>query len=75
MKRNHTQRSDKKTGSPAGIYCFMDIVAREAEEYARDHTTPMSKLLDEVERFTLTKTPYPNMLTGRIEGRFLRLMV
>ncbi len=53
----------------------MDIVAREAEEYASDHTTPLSALIEEVEDFTLTRTPYPNMLTGRVEGRFLQLIV
>jgi len=53
----------------------MDLVAKEAEEYARDHTTPMSELLDEVEYFTLTRTLYPSMLTGRVEGRFLQLAV
>lgn len=59
----------------SGIYSYMDIVAREAEKYASDHTTPLSALLEEVANFTLTKTPYPNMLTGRIEGRFLQLIV
>ena len=54
--------------------CFMDMVAKEAEEYAMDHTTPMPALLEEVENFTLTRTSYPNMLTGRVEGRFLQLM-
>ncbi len=53
----------------------MDIVAREAEGYARDHTTPMSELLEEVEHFTLTRTLHPSMLTGRVEGRFLQLAV
>jgi caffeoyl-CoA O-methyltransferase len=62
------------TGRPAGVYCYMDIAAREAEVYALEHTTPLSPLLEEVEDFTLTKTPYPSMLTGRVEGRFLRLM-
>ncbi len=52
----------------------MDIASREAEEYAADHTTPMSALLEEIERFTLTKTTYPSMLTGRVEGRFLQLI-
>jgi caffeoyl-CoA O-methyltransferase len=52
----------------------MDLVAREAEEYAKDHTTPMSPLLEEVEYFTLTRTQHPSMLTGRIEGRFLQLV-
>jgi len=53
----------------------MDMVAREAEEYAADHTSPLSALLEEVENYTLTRTPYPSMLTGRVEGRFLQLTV
>ena len=74
MSQKRTQVS-RQTDSSAGIYCFMDIVAREAEEYAADHTTPMSTLLEEIEHFTLTGTPYPSMLTGRVEGRFLQLVV
>ena len=53
----------------------MDVVAKEAEVYAADHTSPMSPLLEEIERFTLTNTPYPSMLTGRVEGQFLQLVV
>ena len=75
VSQKHIQGSGRHAESTAGIYCFMDIVAREAEEYAADHTTPLSALLEEVEHFTLTKTPYPNMLTGRVEGRFLQLAV
>ncbi len=58
-----------------GIYSFMDIVAKGAEEYAAGHTTPLSPLLEEIEGFTLTGTSYPSMLTGRVEGRFLQLIV
>lgn len=75
MSPKPTQASDRQTDKSVGIYCFMDIVAKEAEEYAADHTTPMSALLEEVELFTLTRTPYPSMLTGRVEGRFLQLAV
>ena len=75
MSRKHIQGSDSQADSAAGIYCFMDIVAREAEEYALDHTTPLSALLEEVEHFTLTGTSSPSMLTGRVEGRFLQLAV
>lgn len=52
----------------------MDKVAKEAEEYASEHTTPLSPLLEEIEVFTLKDAPYPSMLTGRVEGRFLRLV-
>ncbi len=70
MGKNHKQDLDGQ----GGVYSYMDIVAREAEEYASAHTSPMSPLLEEVESFTLSKTPYPNMLTGRVEGRFLQLV-
>ena len=75
MKRNHKEGQEKRADNPVGIYSYMDIVAREAEEYASDHTTPLSPLLEEVESITLTQTPYPSMLTGRVEGRFLQLIV
>jgi len=74
MSRDNNEGSGRRYGSSAGIYCFMDMVAKEAEEYAADHTTPMSTLLEEVENFTLTRTSYPSMLTGRVEGRFLQLI-
>ncbi|MGA2403568.1 MAG: class I SAM-dependent methyltransferase [Syntrophobacteraceae bacterium] len=74
MDQKNTQGPGRQANSSTGIYCFMDVVAREAEEYAADHTTPMSALLEEVERFTLTGTPYPSMLTGRVAGRFLQLV-
>ena len=57
MSRNdRTQNPSGQAGKPAAIYCFMDAVAKGAEEYAADHTTPMSDLLEEVEHFTLTRT-------------------
>jgi caffeoyl-CoA O-methyltransferase len=66
--------SDKPERSESA-YCFMDMVAREAEEYAAEHTTPMSALLEEIETYTLTETAFPGMLTGRVEGRFLQTIV
>jgi caffeoyl-CoA O-methyltransferase len=75
MGQNNNHDANSQTDNSAGIYCFMDIVAREAGEYAADHTTPMSALLEEIEDFTLTKTRHPSMLTGRVEGRFLQFTV
>jgi caffeoyl-CoA O-methyltransferase len=75
MSSKPTQPSQTQGEVSAGIHSFMDMVAKEAEEYAADHTSPMSALLEEIEHFTLTNTPYPNMLTGRVEGRFLQLVV
>lgn len=75
MSRKPTQGPGGQANDSAGIYCFMDVVAKQAEEYAANHTSPMSSFLEEVEHFTLTRTPYPSMLTGRVEGRFLQLAV
>jgi len=75
MDRKLTRETDSRPQNAYGIHCFMDVVAKEAEEYALDHTTPMSALLEEVEHFTLTKAAYPSMLTGRVEGRFLQTVV
>lgn len=74
MDQAYTQNSHTKAGRAAGICCFMDLVAGEAEEYASNHSTPMSPILEEIEDYTLTKTPYASMLTGRVEGRFLQLI-
>ncbi len=66
--------SGNKSHNQGGIYSFMDVVAKQAEEYGREHTTPMSEILEEIENFSLTDTAYPSMLTGRVEGRFLQLI-
>jgi caffeoyl-CoA O-methyltransferase len=74
MNTKQSLCSAQRPCNPPGVYCFMDIVAKEAEEYAAAHTTPMSALLEEIEHFSITGTPYPSMLTGRVEGRFLQLV-
>ncbi len=71
QKPSNTTIRDKDSA----INCYMDMVAKEAERYAADHTSPMSDLLEEIEHFTLNQTPYPSMLTGRVEGRFLQFVV
>lgn len=71
-KSTHPSRPQGEVSN--GTHSFMDMVAREAEKYAAAHTSPMSALLEEIEHFTLTATPYPSMLTGRVEGRLLQLI-
>lgn len=66
---------DPKKSTGTGGHCFMEVVAPEVEKYAADHTSPMSPLLEELAAFTLDNTPHPSMLTGRVEGRFLQLLV
>ena len=75
MDRVPAHHPDKPEGKSGDCHCFMDVVAKNAGVYAADHTSPMSDLLEEIERFTLTKTSYPSMLTGRVEGKFLQLAV
>ncbi len=75
MSKNSSGNAGGQQETGKAIYSFMDVVAGEAEQYAAGHTTPMSPVLEEIERYTLKKSGYPSMLTGRIEGRFLQLIV
>ena len=75
MDRPTSPSSNRQRGKSSDDYCFMDIVARNAGVYATDHTSPLSDLLEEIERYTLTQTSYPSMLTGRVEGKFLQMIV
>ena len=54
-----TRGSGWRKENADAIYSYMDIVAKEAEDYALAHTSPLSPLLEEVEAFTLTETSYP----------------
>lgn len=75
MRRKSKKTAENKPETSRAIHSFMDVVAWEAEQYAVNHTSPMSPLLEEIENYTLNETGYPSMLTGRVEGRFLQLMV
>lgn len=45
------------------------------EAYAQSHTQPEPKLLQHLIQETTLTTPGANMLTGRVEGRLLKLLV
>jgi caffeoyl-CoA O-methyltransferase len=75
MGKNSTGIEDGPQESGKAIYSFMDAVAGEAEQYAAAHTTPLSPVLEEIEKYTLEESGYPSMLTGRVQGRFLQLIV
>lgn len=51
------------------------IVAPELEEYCRAHSTPPGPLLKELAAYTRTHCRSPEMLTGPVEGAFLRMLV
>jgi caffeoyl-CoA O-methyltransferase len=45
------------------------------ERYIEEHVGPVSPLLEELERWTKEETGRPGMLTGRVEGALLRMLV
>lgn len=51
------------------------IVDPEVEAYAEAHTTPLPDLFDRLAAETREKTTLPQMMVGRIEGRFLGVLV
>jgi len=51
------------------------IVAKPIADYARDHSTAPSALLDELEAHTRERCDNAQMLVGRLEGALIRLLV
>lgn len=52
----------------------MDFIDEKIEAYAYDHTSDEGELLQRLAEETRKDLEYPQMLTGRIEGRFLKLL-
>ena len=52
----------------------MDFINQDIEDYAYDHTQDEGDLLNRLQKETYNKLEVPQMLTGRIEGRFLKLL-
>jgi caffeoyl-CoA O-methyltransferase len=44
------------------------------EEYIENYTTPEPELLYELRRKTFLDTPYPRMLSGHVQGQFLKMI-
>jgi len=51
------------------------FIPEDLEKYAHDHTSVPSTLLDRIEQETIAGVPNSQMLTGRVEGTFLRMLV
>lgn len=51
----------------------MNDLIRRLSDYCERHTTPLSSLLQELERETHLKTLHPQMLSGRLQGQLLRV--
>jgi caffeoyl-CoA O-methyltransferase len=52
----------------------MDFIPEDLQKYVADHTTPESKLLQQITRDTHSKIMMPRMLSGHVQGRFLSMM-
>ena len=52
----------------------MDFIDEKIEEYAFDHTSYEGDLLEQLEEETYKKLDIPQMTTGRIEARLLKLL-
>lgn len=51
------------------------FIPEEIEHYVARHTSPVSRLLEELERETLETMEDAQMLTGAVEGRLLQMLV
>jgi hypothetical protein len=54
---------------------MIPIVPKPLEDYCLAHTTPAAPLLDELAAYTRAHCKLPQMLTGPVEGTFLRILV
>jgi caffeoyl-CoA O-methyltransferase len=51
------------------------FLPEDLRRYVEKHVGPVSPLLEELDRETRERTGHPGMLTGRVEGAFLRMLV
>lgn len=53
----------------------MHIIPLDIAQYVSEQTDPVSPLLERLEQETQEKTPHPQMLSGKVEGRFLQMLI
>ncbi len=49
-------------------------ISQELEKYISDHMSPEGELLEDLSRQTYLNTPYPNMMSGALQGKLLELI-
>jgi predicted O-methyltransferase YrrM len=54
---------------------MMNLVGEKLEVYVEQHTSPEGEILIELSRETHLKTYYPRMLSGKVQGKFLEMIV
>jgi len=52
----------------------MELVNHIAEVYAKENTSALDDVLQEVETFTLTNHPHAQMLSGHVQGKLLEMI-
>jgi predicted O-methyltransferase YrrM len=52
----------------------MDIISRQAEQYAKAQTSSLDDLLAEIEIYTNINHPHAQMLSGHVQGKILELL-
>jgi caffeoyl-CoA O-methyltransferase len=53
----------------------MELVPEDIEKYVAEYSDPVSSLLEELAKETYDKTTTPQMLSGKVEGRFLQMLI
>lgn len=53
----------------------MNFIATDIDQYLTAHTSRPSALLDEIATYTAKNCDIPQMLTGPVEGQFLKMLV
>ena len=48
---------------------------KQTEQYIENHTTPEDSFLYQLNRNTHLRTFYPNMLSGKVQGKFLEMLM
>jgi len=51
----------------------MELINKKAEQYAKQYTSPLDELLQEVEDATLSGHPHAQMLSGHVQGKVLEM--
>lgn len=51
----------------------MELINTVVEAYAKEHTTALDDLLDEIEVYTVTNHPHAQMISGHVQGKVLEL--
>jgi caffeoyl-CoA O-methyltransferase len=50
------------------------LINDKAEAYAKQHTSPLDEVLNEIEAFTLANHPHAQMLSGHVQGKVLEML-